>query len=84
MSKKSYLVGRWAVFENRASTNVLGYIVDGVGQSTELGRPPFQITNGALFNPDGKRLGYIAPFGDSWAVNLGDHEVGHVLRAIPS
>lgn len=80
---KPYLTGRWAIFQTRASAEVLGYIINGVGQSTTPGVPPFQISDGALFAPDGKRLGHLAPLGDSWAVNLGDHEVGHVLRVSP-
>lgn len=84
MAKSSYLTSRWAIFENRASTEVLGYIIDGAGQSAEPGTPAYQIANGALFAPDGRRLGYLAPLADSWVVNLGDQNTGHVLRAMPS
>jgi hypothetical protein len=83
MAEKSYLTGKWAIFKSRASTEVLGYIVDGIGQTTVPGQPPFSIIDSVLFAPDGTRLGYLAPLEGSWVVNLGDYEIGHVLRALP-
>ncbi len=80
MQTKPYMIGRWGVFKDLESQEVLGHIVDGAGQSTLPGRPPFDVSNGALFDPDGRRLGHLAPLGDVWAVNHGDNDTGHVLR----
>lgn len=78
--QRSYMVGRWGVFENRGCVSPIGYFVDGVGISSGLGGSPFSIEENVLIDPDGKRLGYLAQLGESWAVNLGEHEVGHILR----
>ncbi|SDY31319.1 hypothetical protein [Pseudomonas sp. NFIX28] len=83
MSNKSYEKGRWSVHESRGPGGALGYIVDGVGEEKRPGEGAFQIRDGALFDPTGKRLGYLAALESSWAVNLGDHMIGHVLRRVP-
>lgn len=80
MLTKPYLTGRWAIYKTQGTHEVLGYIVDGTGLSTVSGRPPFRVENEALFDPEGKRLGHLAPLGDSWAVNHGNNDIGHVLQ----
>jgi hypothetical protein len=76
------MVGRWGVFESRISTSPVGYFVDGEGMIMSPGRQPFSIVDNRLIDPDGKVLGYLAQLERSWAVNLGDHEVGHILRQL--
>jgi sugar lactone lactonase YvrE len=80
MSGKPFEHGRWSVHENRGPGGPIGYIVDGVGEEVRPGAGAFQINDGVLFDPQGKRLGYLAALEDSWVVNLGDYEIGHVLR----
>lgn len=82
MSRKSYEEGTWGVFKNRGPVSPIGHLIDGVGEPMRQGEGAFQVRDGALFDIDGSRLGYLAPLGDSWAVNFGDH-VGHVLRRLP-
>lgn len=83
MQTKPYLTNRWAIFQDRASTKVLGYIIDGVGRSIHPDQQPFQIDDDELVAPDGSRLGRLTNLGDSWATDLGNYSVGHVLREIP-
>lgn len=80
--QRSYMVGRWGVYENRGFGSPLGYFVDGEGVIT-VDQQPFRILGNVLYDPEGKRLGYLAPLGESWAVNLSEHEVGHILRRLP-
>lgn len=81
--QRSYMFGRWGVFESRTSASPIGCFVDGEGMISSPDRRPFSIVDNRLFDPDGKRLGYLAPLGESWAVNLSDTEVGHILRRLP-
>lgn len=80
--QQSYMVGHWGVYKNRGPGSPIGHFIDGEGMATAEQRP-FRITANVLYDPDGKRLGYLAPLGESWAVNLGDYEVGHILRRLP-
>lgn len=82
MDLKPYQMGTWAIYKDRASVDVLGYISNGVGRTTVPDEPPFSIDDESLIAPDGTRLGHLAKLGDSWVVNLGDHDIGHVLRKI--
>lgn len=81
---KSYERGRWGVYKDRASITLLGMLVDGEGRSVRMGERAYEVRDGALFCPEGKRLGHLARLEDnSWVVNYGDHDLGHVLRAMP-
>lgn len=83
MPSKSYEEGRWGVFKDRGPGSPIGHLIDGVGEPVRQGEGVFQIRDGVLFDTDGSRIGYLAPLGDSWAVNFGDH-IGHVLRRLPA
>jgi len=82
MSKKSYLLGEWAVCENRGSTLSLGHFKDGIGFAMSPSERVFSILDGSLYAPDGTELGELAKLGESWAVDLGDFYVGHILRQV--
>lgn len=80
--QRSYMTGHWAVYKSRGPGSPIGYFIDGEGVATAK-QPPFRIAENVLYDPDGKRLGYLAPLGESWAVNLSQTEVGHILRRQP-
>lgn len=80
---KSYEKGQWGIYKDRASSTLIGLLVDGKGKSIRLGESVFEVRDGVLFSPENVRLGWLAPLEDSWAVNLGDHDIGHVLRELP-
>ncbi len=81
---RSYEKGQWGVYKDRASTVLIGLLVDGIGRSIRFGERTYEVVEGVLFCPEGKRLGHLARLDDnSWVVNYGDHDLGHVLRAMP-
>ncbi|PKH18864.1 hypothetical protein CIB54_17415 [Pseudomonas fluorescens] len=80
---KSYEKGQWGIYKDRVSTTVIGLLVDGKGKEIRFGERPYEVRDGVLFCPEGKRLGTLAALQDSWVVNYGDHDIGHVLRALP-
>jgi hypothetical protein len=82
MSEKCYLLGEWSVSENRGSTLSLGYFKDGIGFSLSPSERAFSIQGESLFAPDGTELGKLTELGESWAVDLGNFNTGHILRQV--
>lgn len=82
MSAGNYLVGEWAIYENRGSSRVIGCFEGGVGVDSELSGRVYSIKDGVLFDPDGTKLGTLIELGGSWAVDLGNFKTGHILRKV--